>query len=443
MPDEKPGAKEGKKPAVKKPAVKKPAAAARSARRAKAAPSGSSKDTPKIGLCLSGGGMRAVAFHLGCLRAMHDLGILEKTSVLSTVSGGSIIGALWMAKDQTWDEFEKEVRQFLRGSLIKRSFKALFTTWEGPKSLACFVLIATLSVALLVVRTIASLMGKKPPMAPLLRFSSRTTIVAKVMCDWLYKHRRMNQMDPNKPMCIINATDLRTGTLFYFTTAGSGSGRYGRTLYDDFQVGEAVMASAAYPFQAPAIDKMLSFERKEGKGDKARLVRYQSRVVLSDGGVYDNLGLVPILPDRDPNLEIPIPEVDTIICCRAGYGQMQEPPTHFLMSRYKNAINTAHKHAQILQLKQLNDLKDMGKLKDVVIPFLGQDDSVLHEAPESVVPKKKLVPRSVIDNYPTDLSRMDENWIDNLSDRGEQLTRALIHKHAPHLVKKRALPKPS
>ena len=41
---------------------------------------------PKIALALSGGGARAMAFHLGCLRALHDLGILDRVRVLSTVS---------------------------------------------------------------------------------------------------------------------------------------------------------------------------------------------------------------------------------------------------------------------------------------------------------------------------------------------------------------------
>ena len=48
-----------------------------------------------IGLALSGGGSRAMAFHLGCLRALNDLGLLERVGVLSTISGGSLIGAYY------------------------------------------------------------------------------------------------------------------------------------------------------------------------------------------------------------------------------------------------------------------------------------------------------------------------------------------------------------
>jgi NTE family protein len=52
---------------------------------------------PKIGLALSGGGSRAIAFHLGCLRALHRLGLLDRVAILSTVSGGSVIGAYFHA----------------------------------------------------------------------------------------------------------------------------------------------------------------------------------------------------------------------------------------------------------------------------------------------------------------------------------------------------------
>ena len=48
------------------------------------------KDKKKIGLALSGGGYRAAAYHVGTLRALHKLGILNKVDVISSVSGGSI-----------------------------------------------------------------------------------------------------------------------------------------------------------------------------------------------------------------------------------------------------------------------------------------------------------------------------------------------------------------
>src|SRR2546425_1249227 len=68
-----------------------------------------------IGLALSGGGSRAMAFHLGCLRALDDLGILDRVGVLSTISGGSVIGALYAYTPRLpFPEFESLLRVQLR-----------------------------------------------------------------------------------------------------------------------------------------------------------------------------------------------------------------------------------------------------------------------------------------------------------------------------------------
>jgi predicted acylesterase/phospholipase RssA len=58
------------------------------------APRSSQRD--KLGLSLAGGGFRASLFHLGVLRRMAEIDLLRYVEVLSTVSGGSIIGALYV-----------------------------------------------------------------------------------------------------------------------------------------------------------------------------------------------------------------------------------------------------------------------------------------------------------------------------------------------------------
>jgi predicted acylesterase/phospholipase RssA len=50
----------------------------------------------KLGLALSGGGFRASFFHLGVLRRLAELDVLRHVEVLSTVSGGSILAALYI-----------------------------------------------------------------------------------------------------------------------------------------------------------------------------------------------------------------------------------------------------------------------------------------------------------------------------------------------------------
>lgn len=49
----------------------------------------------RIGLALSGGGFRASIFHLGAIRRLEELGLMEKVEVISTVSGGSIAGVYY------------------------------------------------------------------------------------------------------------------------------------------------------------------------------------------------------------------------------------------------------------------------------------------------------------------------------------------------------------
>src|SRR2546422_550218 len=80
-------------------------------------------------LCLSGGGFRAALFHLGALRRLNELGVLSRVSVMSSVSGGSIlngvVAANWSSLSrvdrgvlQDFDEqVARPVREFCRSDL--------------------------------------------------------------------------------------------------------------------------------------------------------------------------------------------------------------------------------------------------------------------------------------------------------------------------------------
>lgn len=65
------------------------------------------EDAPEdgIGLCLSGGGYRAMLFHLGTLWRLNDAGALRRLDRISSVSGGSLtaatLGLRW--KELEWD----------------------------------------------------------------------------------------------------------------------------------------------------------------------------------------------------------------------------------------------------------------------------------------------------------------------------------------------------
>src|SRR5215217_7183468 len=70
-----------------------------------------------IVLSLSGGGYRAAAFHLGAMDLLDRLELLEKVTLLSTVSGGTITGALYAVSNgagHSYESFYNRAYKFLR-----------------------------------------------------------------------------------------------------------------------------------------------------------------------------------------------------------------------------------------------------------------------------------------------------------------------------------------
>ena len=386
-----------------------------------------------IGLALSGGGSRAIAFHLGCLRALHELGVLEKVKVLSTVSGGSVIGALYALSNEPFPEFEKRVRAVLTRGLAWPTVRTAFLTAEGPKALSCWALVGAVNILFLAVSGLARLLSRfVPPESrkgwriedwhpPVRRFASRTTILRRAVDDELFKGARMKDLGSGKPLLIINAADLRTGSAFYFTAKESGSWRLGRLASTEMTLAHAVTASAAYPLFLPALDERMPFDRRDG-------TRRVERVTLTDGGVYDNLGLAPLWPDRDPSVSLNVTPVDQIVCCCAGYGVRHDPPSQFLIARLMSAFACIHDRAQNAAMKRLFELQESGRLGSFILPYLGQDDRRLKFPPDGLVTREEAYA------YPTDFSAMSPEWIERLGRRGEGLTKALIAEHAPALV---------
>src|SRR5215207_1850551 len=66
----------------------------------------------ELALSFSGGGYRAAAFHLGALRTFHRMGLLRDVVALSTVSGGSILGAAWVLSVMRGERFDAFDRRF-------------------------------------------------------------------------------------------------------------------------------------------------------------------------------------------------------------------------------------------------------------------------------------------------------------------------------------------
>jgi NTE family protein len=80
-----------------------------------------------IALALSGGGSRAMAFHLGCMRALHDRGVVDKVKVISAVSGGAVIAGLYAYKDQSFESFDKSLIELLQSGRQRSSLRHLLS----------------------------------------------------------------------------------------------------------------------------------------------------------------------------------------------------------------------------------------------------------------------------------------------------------------------------
>lgn len=82
----------------------------------------------KIGIALSGGGYRAAAYHIGTLRALHRLGVLDKVDVISSVSGGSIIAAYYALNKDNYEDFSSDGKYISQiGALLR--FGSLDARW--------------------------------------------------------------------------------------------------------------------------------------------------------------------------------------------------------------------------------------------------------------------------------------------------------------------------
>jgi NTE family protein len=386
-----------------------------------------------VGIALSGGGARAMAFHLGCLRTLDQLGVLENASVMSTVSGGSVIGGMYMVRAGDFSAFEADVRATLQKGLLRPALWTAFTTTEGVKALSCLTLLLVTWGWLVPFRLISSLFamlfsaaasannGAAPNKWMPIRFASRTTILRRTMDKLLFEGKLLGSLRADGPRWVAIATELRTGSAYYFGRREAGSYRIGKVDPAIIPVAHAVAASAAYPLLLPAIDEAPTFQKRDGS-------LASQRITLTDGGIYDNLGLAPLWPDRDPKVSIGVGKVNVIVACRAGYGLRTVEPSIFVKARMTASFSTVHARAQNATMQRLFDLKKAGELRNFVLPYLDQNDDELKYPPID------LVRRAAVSAYPTNFNAMSAEWIEKLSKRGEQLTLAVIREHAPELL---------
>jgi NTE family protein len=257
---------------------------------------------------------------------------------------------------------------------------------------------------------------------PLSRRSSRTDLLEATLRDEIFGDRTMTTARRGDIDVVVNACELRSGSAFRFGSRESGCWRYGRLATNDpIEVAHAVAASAAYPALLPALDRTMTFISRTG----AEILR---RVLLTDGGIFDNLGTSCLEPGRDEEISTNVFHPEYIIACDAGPGLFaDEALPYWWPTRMIRAFDSVFRKATNAAYARLHRFAAMGAIKGFVHAYLGQRDAALPYRPAN------LVPREVVMAYPTDFAPMADEDIQRLTERGEQLTRLLIEHYCPGL----------
>lgn len=220
-----------------------------------------------MALCLSGGGYRAMLFHVGVLWRLNQAGLLRKLRRISSVSGGSItagvLGLGW--RELAFDE--RGVAQQLDAALVT-------------------------PIRRLAARTIdvGSIVG-----GALLPGTASERVVAAYR-EHLFGDATLQALPDERPgvapRFVINASNVQSGALWRFMKPYMRDYRVGEVRNPQVALAVAVAASSAFPpFLSPLELALDPDQFTPRSGADLQTPPFTSQVVLTDGGVYDNLGL--------------------------------------------------------------------------------------------------------------------------------------------------------
>ncbi len=294
-----------------------------------------------IALCLSGGGFRATLFHLGVVKALRDYETLTQVGEIPpaagtppsdpsavnptakdlpytpalidvteiyAVSGGSVLAAHMIANwesyvgsDKKFGEVQEEILIFSQRNLRDRILRrwVLFRT---------FGLIAEWASRFPVV---GSVIPKRSGLY------SRTYWLQREY-ESLLGRRTLGDVRGSKgsPACHILTTSFTTGELCSFSEdhfdIEVGQPEPARTPCGHLRLSLPVAASSAFPPMFPPIelnDDMLANPNPPDHFEK---------LYLSDGGIFDNLGLEKFLRNRERAQKRGDAPPSTLVICDAG-----------------------------------------------------------------------------------------------------------------------------
>lgn len=227
-------------------------------------------ESQRIGLALSGGGVRAMAFHAGVLRWLAETQRLERVAHISSVSGGSLlVGLVFKLSDWRWPSSRQYIESILPA--IEARLTTASLQWAAVRRLAL-------------------------PWNWRFLFS-RANVVAQAIEQLWDVDVRLAHL-PQVPDWSINATTAENGRRFRFKREMCGDYELGYAPASDFKVADAMAVSAAFPGGiGPLVIRSSSYRwHRRTAWDASpestqKVMLPYRRLHLYDGGVYDNLGL--------------------------------------------------------------------------------------------------------------------------------------------------------
>lgn len=216
--------------------------------------------TPGASLALSGGGYRAMLFHVGALRRLNEAGFLPHIKQYSSVSGGSITAGVLGIK---WNDLGFDADGVGQGfDAVESALFDVAGKWIDITSVVAGVLTPGASIA---------------------------DKVTKRYRKHIFGDATLQDL-PATPEFVFNSTNLQTGRLVRFTREKIASWGIGEIRSSTLDLGSVVTASSAFP---PVLSpKTIRFSHDEWrKRGEYGIPPFTTDMSLADGGVYDNLGL--------------------------------------------------------------------------------------------------------------------------------------------------------
>ena len=272
-------------------------------------------------------------FHLGVLWRLAELGYLGTADRdgkhgpigtlqrVSCVSGGSIVAA---ALGLAWNDLKVD-----EDELLERFRELVVNPVED------FASQTTVSIWSAAWAAVVSTVNKS---------------VARVYRRRLYGNKTLQDL-PDSPRFVINATNLQSGALWRFSKPFTRDWRVGEIKNPTDSIASVVGASSAFPpFLSPARFKYDESQYTPGSGSGLQKPPYTTRPALSDGGVYDNMGLETVFKN-----------FQTVIVSNAGGGFQPKKKiagdwalqSYRVMSTIDNQVRSLRKRVLISSLSSL------------------------------------------------------------------------------------------